>query len=332
MNSFVDRSQPREPYDAPDTPRAALHNLSGDSLRLAVRELKLSNSVVGRGVGRSDTQISQWLNNKYPGNNAGLETRLREWLRDRRIADSTGVSTIETDITRTMFRKLQEIRDGNKLAVMVGPAGVGKSRGIGLFLQRYVLATGFRSLPWRSGIVALAEDLCKADEIDRIPKGQRRWDFIIEKNKGSGRLLLIDDAQELGPRAFQAGVDYHEETGNPVCFTGLPILEKKFLADSRRARRVGAFYKLGMKDGKIAIKDPLPLVSHLVSELAPDANGDSQALISLCLQVAAHDGAFGAVEQQLIYARDSRKKDKDLLWPAAFRAAHKRLLRNYTLN
>ncbi|MCX6915670.1 MAG: hypothetical protein NT167_21930, partial [Verrucomicrobia bacterium] len=193
-------------------------------------------------------------------------------------------------------------------------------------MQCNVLATGFRCLPWRSGIQALAEDLCRADEIDRIPKGVRRWDFIIQKNAGSGRTLLIDDAHELSPRAFQAGVDYHEETGNPVCFLGLPILEKKFLADSRRARRVGAFYKLGMKDGKIALADPLPLVSHLVSELAPGANGDRDDLVRLCLQVAAHDGAFGAVEQHLILARDSRKKQPDWTWSAAFRAAHKRLL------
>ena len=75
-----------------------------------------------------------------------------------------------------------------------------------------------------------------------------------------------------------------------------------------------------------------PLVEHLVSELAPQANGDRESLIGLCLQVAAHDGAFRAVEKQLQYAAKSRKKKPDLAWPAAFRAAHLRLLRGYSLS
>ncbi len=132
-------------------------------------------------------------------------------------------------------------------------------------------------------------------------------------------------AHELGPRALQCCADYHEQTGNPVALLGLPVLKKRLLADARRSSRAD-------EAPEIPVKDPRPLIEHLVAELATGANGEREPLISLCLQVAAHDGCFRSVEKQLAYAAKSRRKSPDTTWPDAFRAAHKRLLRSYTLN
>jgi hypothetical protein len=79
------------------------------------------------------------------------------------------------------------------------------------------------------------------------------------------------------------------------------------------------------------VKNHLPLVDHQVAELASDANGDRDELIQLCLQVVDHDGAYRAVENQLHLAAKIRRK-KSYTWPAAFRAAHLRLLRGYLCN
>lgn len=315
MKSFIELSQPRERDGFASDP----HLIS------AVKAAELSNAAIGRGIGYSSGAVSTWLSGKYEGNLAAIETAVREWLRDRTVASSTGVPTIETEISSLMRRRLEEIRTAGELVLEVGDAGIGKSRALGLYLLDHTLAIGFRALPWRSGMNAIAEDLSKAAGINRLAEGEKRWDAILDRTRGSGRLLIVDDAQELAPRALQCCVDYHEETGNPVCLIGLPGLKKKLLTDARRARRIDAVVEL-------QVNDPLPLVNHLVNQFAPDANGERETLVNLCAQVAQGIGAFGSVEKQLKFAARSRKKKPGLAWPQAFRAAHQRLLRGYSLS
>ncbi len=315
MKSYTELSQPREPED---------RDSADPSLITALQATQCSNSEIGRGIGYSSGYVSQYLAGKFPGDLARFETAIREWLRDRTVAAVSGVPTIETELSKLMCRRFDEIRQSRDLAIMVGDAGIGKTRGDSLYLIDHTLAIGFRALPWRSGMNAIAEDLSKAAGITRLGKGEKRWDAILDRTQGSGRLLIVDDAHELAPRALQCTIDYHEETGNPVCLKGLPILKKKLLTDARRARRVDAVIEL-------KISDPLPLVSHLVNQFAPDANGEKSDLIKLCAQVATGLGAFGSVEKQLKYAARARKKKPGLTWLESFRAAHLRLLRGYSL-
>ena len=328
MNSFAEKSLP--PSDRDETPDC------DPALISALKATGLSNAELGRGIGYSAGYVNIYLNNKFNGDLPAIEARIREWLRDRNLTRTTGVTTVDTEASRYLCRKLEEVRLNRALAVITSPAGTGKSRGLGLYLQTHTLAIAFRVTAMHTGLCALADDLCQAADIQpqrrRRKNAQgpaeprkRRWDLIVEKCANSDRLLIVDDAHELGPRALQCCVDFHEQTGNPVVLLGLPILKKRLLTDARRASRAD-------EAPEIPLKDPRPLIEHLVKELAPDANGDRDALISLCLQVVAHDGAFRAVEKQLQYAARARKKNSDRTWPAAFRAAHKRLLRSYTLN
>lgn len=307
------------PSDRTETPSA------DPSLLAALKATGLSNVDLARGLGYSSGSVSTYLAGKYEGNLAAFETAAREYLRDRTVASNTGVPTIETEISKLMHRRFEDIRTTRELALEVGDAGIGKSRALGLYLLDHTLAIGFRALPWRSGMNAIAEDLSSAAGITRLAKGEKRWDAILDRTRGSGRILIVDDAHELAPRALQCCVDYHEETGNPVCLVGLPVLKKKLLADARRARRINSVVEL-------QILDPLPLVRHLVTQFAPDANGERDPLIQLCTQVASGLGAYGSVEKQLKYAAAARKKKPGLPWLDAFCAAHKRLLRNYDLN
>lgn len=316
MKSFAQESLPVGDRD--EKPAA------DPALIAAIKSKNLSNADIGRGMGYSSGAVSTYLNRKYEGDLAAFESAAREWLRDLTVASVSGVPTIETEISKLMYRRFDEIRQNRELAIMIGDAGIGKSRGNSLYLIDHKLAGGFRTMPWHSSMNAAAECLTKAAGITRLGKGEKRWDAILDRTTGSGRLIIPDDAHELSPRALQAFCDFHEETGNPVCFVGLPSLKAKLLRDARRARRVDAVVEL-------KVKDPLPLVLHLVNQFAPDANGERDHLIELCAQVAKGIGAFGSVEKQLKYAARNRKKQPGLTWVEAFRAAHKRLLRNYDL-
>src|ERR1035438_4793793 len=193
---------PSDRTEQPDAP---------PDLRAAITALALSNAVIARAIGKSASVVSQWINDKYTGDNPGIDIAMAEFLRDRNTAKLSGVSTIETEVSRFLCRKLEEVRLARDLSIITGPAGSGKSRGLGIYLTTHTLAIAFRVLPWHSGMSGLADDLARAADINRVKRGQKRWELIIEKTTGSDRLLIVDDAHELGPRALQCCVDYHEQ-------------------------------------------------------------------------------------------------------------------------
>jgi DNA transposition AAA+ family ATPase len=328
--TWIDSSLP--PSDRPDRPEPPAFQCD-EALRSQITTLRrphteggeaLSNAVIARAVGYSDAVISQYISGQYPGDVPRLETALREWLRDRRVAAASGVKTIETDVTHLVARKLEEVRNAGELGLLIGPAGIGKSRSLSRYLQTHTLAICFRCRPYKRGLANLAREIAKAAGIDKRPKGEPLWDTIIKHTAGSGRLLVVDDAHELSPGGLQCCVDWHEETGNPVVLVGLDMLKRKLARDDRRARRVGEVCP-------VATRDPQPLIDHLISQLAPGLS-DRAGLLALARQVAAGPGCFGSLEKQLRFAARARSKKPDLAWPEAFRAAHQRLIRTYTLS
>ena len=125
------------PSDRPE-PRAC-----DPDLIQAIKATKLTNADIGRGMGYNAGSVSTYLNNKYGGNHAAFETAAREWLRDLTVASTTGVPTIETELSRIMLRRLEDTRTGRELTLMVGAAGIGKSRGtVTIFSATSVTCSG----------------------------------------------------------------------------------------------------------------------------------------------------------------------------------------------
>jgi len=314
--------------------------LAGDELRNLVRATGASRTEIGVGIRRSKTLVSQWLNNKYPADASQIELELREWLRDRNVAKRSGVETIDTDVSTRICEKIEDFRRNAELGLIIAPAGIGKTRAGDMYIRQHSLAIAFRCVPWHSGMSGLADDLCHAAQIGKAAfKHARRWDVIIERTKGSGRPLIVDDAHELSHRGLQCVVDYHELTGNPVILIGLESLIRRLKKDDRRARRVSEVFTL-------SVREPEPLVKHMLRQLAPDCGEETTSMIPLCLQVVRGNGCFGSLEKQLQLAAAlrerkidrSRLKPEDFLpngklrWVAAFRAAHLKLLRILSLN
>jgi DNA transposition AAA+ family ATPase len=271
-------------------------------------------SEIGRKIGYGVATLTQWRDHKYRGRVAEIQALLREWLRDRVTVRESGVATVATDISRAIGRALDAAMGGGQFVIITGAAGVGKSRGLGLWLQHHARAISFRCLPWHTGIVALGRDLATAAGIEGGKPGQR-WEKIISETRDAERLLVVDDAQELGPRCLQGAVDWHEETGNALALVGLPGLEQRLRRDVRRASRIDGATRL-------ELETPGPLVDHLLKQLAADAAEEADELRGLALEVAQHDGAFRALEKHLKRARYYRLKDPRASWAAAFRGAH----------
>jgi DNA transposition AAA+ family ATPase len=156
---------------------------------------------------------------------------------------------------------------------------------------------------------------------------------MVNKLRGSDRLLIVDDAHKLTRPALQWFFDFHDATQVPVALVGTYELLDKLEDDTQRFSRVGYHEEIKHTDagGKLVVDRAL--VKHLVKQLVPAANGESESLCDLAEQVAEQHGHYRSVHKQLKLAIEIKAGSKaDITWVQAFRAAHTKLIRKYKLS
>lgn len=334
MSTFADKSQPPEKDDN-STPveKSSSEKTFPRDAALCARLLEyrdtnnLSNVKLGSEIGYTNAVISQYLSkdgNKYPGDTKKLERKIAEFLRDKSLTLDSSVETIACEVADQIEMAIEEIRTAKRIGVVIGEPGVGKSRGIALYCQSHERAIQFSACTWERNLSSAMECLLKAADMTQAKSGLAAIKALVEKQRGSSRPIIVDDAHKLTRSALQFFYDFRDATGSPVVFFGDQRLIHKLKDDAQRLRRTGLVYHL-------KVKNPRPLIEHHISRLAPDANGETGELISLCEQIAAHDGVFGSVQMELSLAARLKKLKPEMSWCEAVRRAHRKLIRSFEL-
>jgi hypothetical protein len=352
MKSWIEKSQPADagrleapaavetvapgpaPADALEAPRQSYS--CDEKLRaqlLAFRNAggpRWSNAAIAAEIGYSVRVVADYLNPdgcKYDGGVLAAEKRIREFLRDQRLISDTSVETIECEVATQIAAAIEDIRTARRIGAIVGPPGIGKSRGIGLYCQTHELAISFTTWEGQCSKGAVTDLLWKTADVARIKPGENKAVKLAEKLSGSGRVIIPDDAHKLSAHALQLFYDFRDLAGTAIAFVGDERLLPKLEADGQRLRRTGVVYEL-------KVRDPLPLIDHHIAELIttdkPSAK-ELESLRGLCKTIAQGAGMFGSVQMELSLAGRIKRAMPDLSWAEAVRHAHKRLIRSYSL-
>lgn len=301
-----------------------------ESLRAQLRALRdkdgseWSNARIGSEVGYTPGVISQYLNER--GNLwkkvSELEVKIAAFLRDIELTLDSGVETIACDIADQIGDALEEIRTAKRAGVIIGAPGIGKSRGVDHYLQSHPQAIAFRVCAWERGQSDFAECLYTAADVGQHKRGLSGMKSLVEKLKGSGRPVLIDDAHKATRAALQLAFDFRDATGVPLVFLGDHRLIIKLKDDPQRLRRTGRLFTL-------KIKEPLPLIKHHIAALCPSVNGEEKELVALCKTIAENAGHFGSLQMELSLAARIKQGKSDWSWCECVKRAHKKLIRDY---
>lgn len=128
-----------------------------------------------------------------------------------------------------------------KLALFVGEQGVGKTLGARYFCENNRHAVYVEALPRavnsESRLLRQIAQGCGIN--DAAPS---RYDLLLrleEHLRGSGQVLIIDNADRLGTYRFLDMLRYlHDHAGAPICFVATPALERPFAENRELAGRV----------------------------------------------------------------------------------------------
>lgn len=202
-----------------------------DALK-AYLEAKQENTQksVSDATGISTAAISNYLKGKYPGNVEALETRIAQFLnlslqREEAASTCTEIGFIETSVVKQVDELLNNCHVQCRLGILTGCSGLGKTTGVEHYLANHsdvIVIYGRPSITLKSLLQELAEKV----GVESRGSADNLFRRIASKLKGSRRMIVIDEAEHLTARVFDAARRFvdKEWAGVGIVFVGLPRL------------------------------------------------------------------------------------------------------------
>lgn len=151
----------------------------------------------------------------------------------------------ETSISRDITNAIKYSHLQGKISVIYGDAGIGKTMAFRNYLDQNTLAIGITISPTFSSITGVNEKLAEQLGVrERVSRKQTME--IINKLRGSGRVVVIDEAQHLTVRALNHLRCISDESGVGICFIGNDEVYSK-LKGTGRADFAQLFSRIGMR-------------------------------------------------------------------------------------
>lgn len=189
----------------------------------------LSQAEMSRKLSISPGAVSSYLNGKYP-NPEGVTKKIAELMdmQARKTLAPIAPEFVETTVTRMVKQAISYAHLRGVVSVAYGDAGVGKTTAVQQYLKENQLAIGIEIIPVYSSLTGVTELL--ADKLGSKESTDRRITRdIIGKLRGSGRVIIVDEAQHLTVNAIEHLRSISDSTKIGICFVGNESIYTKLL-------------------------------------------------------------------------------------------------------
>ncbi|WP_038914131.1 AAA family ATPase [Dickeya zeae] len=242
-----------------------------------------SQTQVARAIGKSPAVVSQYLQNKYTGDVSGIDELVSNLIVREREKEKGQRITPRYVETVTSARGMEVLRmahlDG-EINVVYGDAGLGKTMMLREYGARYSDAILIEADPGYTARVVL-EELCTRLGLSKSGNMHDLSDACIAALHGSGRLILVDEAENLPYRALETLRRIHDKSGVGIVLAGMPrlIINLK----GKRGEYKQLYSRVGLA---LFLGDVLPEedISTIAVSMLPDAESPDvcTALYSAC--------------------------------------------------
>lgn len=181
-------------------------------------------TAIAQATGLSRSTVSLWMNNNYSGDNDKVLDKMNNFVqREKERFNDCTVPFSETSIVKYIFEIGRLCHTKGKIGVCYGEAGLGKTLAVKEYTKYYLDAILIESDPGYTPKSLLLEIHRR---LGLSGKGctYNLMEEVIRKLKNSGRLLIIDEAENLPYKALEATRRIHDKTGAGILLVGMPIL------------------------------------------------------------------------------------------------------------
>ncbi|EKC4592228.1 AAA family ATPase, partial [Salmonella enterica] len=164
-----------------------------------------SQAQVARAIGRSGAVVNQFLQGKYTGDISDIQERITSFInreqekeKNRRIQ----AHFVTTDMAAKGLEVLAYAHQECEICVLYGAAGLGKTMLLGEYAARNKDALFIEADPGYTARTLL-EELCRLLGVKVRGNIHELIDACVRELRGSGRLLMVDEAELLPYRALE---------------------------------------------------------------------------------------------------------------------------------
>jgi len=265
-------------------------------LRLKINSLKekgYSQTAIANAIGISPTALSQWLSGKYNGNVRKLEEDLNNFFEreeEKNRNPRRQVEFIETINAKKVYDTARFCHIDAEIGVIYGDAGTGKTTAVKEYIKKHkdaVLIEADLGFSTRIVFKKLHEEL-KLDGQGHI---HDLFEAVVEKLKGSGRLIIIDEAEHLPYRALEMVRRINDFAEVGILLVGMPRLINNLRGE--RSNYAQLYSRIGMAvrlealqqdDTEEIVKSMLPSSNGIWKEFHRYSKGNTRVLVKMILR------------------------------------------------
>lgn len=188
-----------------------------------------NQSQLAKSIGVSPAQISSFFRGKYSGDNETLIKKIEshyKLVEGRKNLNTGGVPFVFTSNAKRVYNACGAVHKAGYFGVVVGRAGLGKTYALHNYSDEFRDVV-YLEIDQTTNQIEFLKDLCNELKIDDKGLANTLKKRIVEKIKGSGRLIIIDQAEYLPIKAMDVLRSIHDQTKVGVLLVGLPLLWKK---------------------------------------------------------------------------------------------------------
>lgn len=187
---------------------------------------KMTQVAIAREIGLSASTFNQWLKGVYQGDNENVEGKLRTWLerdRDRRASGDTmpkAPSFVRTPTSQRIVGALGYAQAASDIAIIYGGAGLGKTSSIKEYASISLNVWHVTMTPATASVVTALEEICSVLGLAEQGGAAKLMRAIVKKVRGTGGLLVVDEAQHLSTPALDQIRSIHDATEIGIALVG----------------------------------------------------------------------------------------------------------------
>jgi DNA transposition AAA+ family ATPase len=278
---------------------SSAENNCRELVKAEIERTGMTQGQAAKEAGVTPARLSQWLSDKYKGDNETLEAEMRRWLKQR-TERATGAARlpeapewVDTATGKRVLAALSYAQVASDISVIYGGAGLGKTCAARNYQRTHPNVWIATMTPSTASVATCFERIVFAVGLrDSFNGAARNEAAIISRIMGTAGLLVIDEAQHLSTNALEGIRSLHDATDVGLVLMGNESVYAQMTGGARQAHFAQLFSRIGRK---VRLNTPQ---SDDVSALLSAWNVGSNAR-NVCLKIAKQPGALRGLTKTL---------------------------------
>ncbi|GGG30790.1 transposase [Caldovatus sediminis] len=223
-------------------------------IRAVMAAERLAMTEIARQAGIAYGSLTAWMGGHYQGRGERIAEQARRWLASRQAQARTRAllpaapGFVATPTAEAIFATFEHAQHLPELVVVTGAPGVGKTAACRAYQTRAPNVWILTAEPVHATPRALLDDLAEAVGIaDRGLSSQRLSRAIAQRLRGSGGLVVVDEAQHLPSVALDQLRMIHDLAEVGVALVGNETVYARLEGGARAAHYAQLFSRVGMR-------------------------------------------------------------------------------------